>query len=163
MQPEQLNDHAERVLEGLNSGEIDFDGQFQFGGVSREKASWRFEGRMKDLETDDERELELKQTLASVPFNRRKTLIAHPELATDAELSEWLEVSGVFDQIFDLGYLFPLTLDKKGPCMIAGTHGDLVQPDFEIFVVAQTWSEAASLWEKDWLEAIQLFTRRGWC
>jgi hypothetical protein len=163
MQIEQLNDHAERVLESLNSGEIEFDGQFQFGGVSREKASWRFEGRMEDLETDDERNLELKKTLVSVPLDRRMTLIAHPELATDAELSEWLEASGVFDQIFDLGYLFPLTLDKKGPCMIAGTHGDLVQPDYEIFVVAQTWSEAASLWEKDWLEAIQLFTRRGWC
>ncbi len=164
MQPEQLNHLAEKVLEGLNSGRIDFDGPTRFGGVRRDTANWRFKDQVQDLagsKYPDELQEHLQESLPSVSSERRHMLASHPELITECELSTWLQSTGVFDEIFDLGFLFPLTPDKRGPCVIAGIHGDLPQPEYELFVVALTAIEAGKLWLEEWLGALQLYTRRG--
>jgi hypothetical protein len=164
VQSEQLNHLADQVLEALNSGRIDFDGPTRFGGVRRDTANWRFKDHVQDLagsKYPEELQEHLQESLPSISSERRKTLSAHPELITECELSVWLQTTGVFDQIFELGFLFPLTQDKRGPCVIAGTYGDQPQPDYELFVVAQTPTEAAKLWQEERLGALQLYTRRG--
>ena len=157
---DDLNQLAEDLLHRVNTGAVDFRGKFKFGGVSRETATWWFQKHIEDLESPDEAHEELLQTLPKVSAERRSALVADPECISDLELSAWVEASGAFDEIFELGYLFPLTSDVTGPCAIIGSMGDQPQPEYDIFLTAETRSDAERLWNADRLSPMMLYSPR---
>lgn len=155
MQNADLRRLAEKVLKKLITvGDMEQNDQKVFVGTSRSAARDHFESWVHDL-TDpsfpNELEEDLQQGLPTLSSERRHTLARNPTLITDPELSIWLEFSGASEQLFELGYLFPLTENEFGPCAIFGSRGHYPQPDYEILLVAKSPAEAEKIWECDWL------------
>jgi hypothetical protein len=147
-----LEDMAETLLSQLNSGEIDFEPSDIQVGVSKEAARTQFAEWVEDVQSDPDASEEISEMLKAAAVERRMVLLSSPDLVTDAELAAWLETSGTYQRLFDLGSVFPLTDDPDGPSATIGTRGEIAAPEYQVFNVATTREEALASWATNWLQ-----------
>lgn len=143
---------AETLLMQLNSGEVVFELSDIQVGVPKEAARSLFAEWVEEVRQDPDATEEISEMLKAAEVERRMVLLSSPDLVTDAELAAWLDASGTYERLFDLGSVFPLTDDPDGPSATIGTRGEIAGPEYQVFDVATTRKEALASWATNWLQ-----------